>query len=338
MSGIHPPDGGGSARLLDCPAMSTVRTFLVLLFVALAHPFAAAQDKPLRIVVGSTPGGIPDLLARSFGQYVTRRTGQSAVVDNVPGASGKLAADAVQRAPADGHTLLVCFYGPAGLNPAYEADASKAGAEGFGAVGIFGYATGAIVTATGAPWKTMAELGEHARRGNLSFGSAGAATVVRLYSELIAMSMEAKFTHVPYKGLVPALTDVAAGNVAFAFTSLPPALPLIAAGKLRALAVTSGTNVPSLAGVPTVTQAGLKEADLNTWYGLWAKAGAPRESVMRLNGLLADYLNDPETARILATNGIVPAARTSPEETEQRLRADIAVWRSVVQRLGLKLD
>ena len=297
---------------LDWPAMKSLRTFIAILSLLAALPAALAQDKPLRIVVGSTPGGIPDLLARSFGQYLTRRTGQPVVVDNVPGASGKLASDAVARSPADGHTLLVCFYGPAGLTPAYGPDPAAHGAEGFGAVGIFGYATAVIVSAANAPWNSLAELGEHARKGQLSFGSAGAATVVRLYSELLGLSMGTRFTHVPYKGLAPALTDVAAGTVDFAITTMPPALPLISGGRLKALAVTTGTQVPSLAGVPTISQAGMKEADLNTWYGLWARAGAPRATVSRLNGLLADYLKDPEAARVMAAAGIVPAGPASP--------------------------
>ena len=331
MPGSPPPN-------LDWAAMKILRTFIALLSFLTAVASAVAQDKPLRIVVGSTPGGIPDLLARSFGQYVTRRSGQPVVVDNVPGASGKLASDAVARSAADGHTLLVCFYGPAGLTPAYATDPAAHGAEGFGAIGIFGYATAVIVTAANSPWNTMAELGDYARKSNLSFGSAGAATVVRLYSELLGLSMGTSFTHVPYKGLAPALTDVAAGNVAFAITTMPPALPLISGGRLKALAVTTGTNVPALAGVPTISQAGMKEADLNTWYGLWTRAGAPRGTVLRLNALLADYLKDLDTAKVMATAGIIPAGPTSPEETQSRLRADIAQWRSVVQRAGLKLD
>lgn len=317
--------------------MSAVRTFLTFMALAFAVPFAVAQDNPIRIVVGSTPGGLPDLLARSFGRFVTERTGQGVVVENKPGASGKLAADAVLRAPPDGRTLIVCFYGPGGLNPAYEAG-SNTGAEGFAGVGIFGYAMAAIVTSADSPWKTLTELGEHGRRGPLSFGSAGAATVTRLYSELLGLSMGAKFTHVAYKGLAPALTDVAAGNVAFAITTMPPALPLIAAGKLRALAVTTGTDVPALAGVPTVSQAGVKEADLNTWYGLWTRAGAPTDTISQLNRLMSEYLQAPETAKLMAASGIAPAGQTKPEQVEPRLRADIDVWRSVVQRSGLKLE
>lgn len=344
MCGIRHADAEAAGAFLDSAVMNfdrtlhALRTLLAVALLSLAWPLASAQDKPLRIVVGSTPGGLPDLMARSFGQFVTKRTGQPAVVENIPGASGKLAADAVLRGPADGHTLLVCFYGPAGLTPAYQADSAKSGAEGFDAVGIFGYATAVIVTAADSPWKTLPELGETARRETLSFGSAGGATVVRLYSELIGLSMGAKFTHVPYKGLAPALTDVAAGNVAFAITTMPPALPLLAAGRLRPLAVTTGTNQPSLVGVPTISQAGLKEADLNTWYGLWVKAGAPREVTLRLNGLLAAYMKDPETLRIMSAGGIIPAGAVTPEETESRLKADIAVWRSVVQRLALKLE
>jgi tripartite-type tricarboxylate transporter receptor subunit TctC len=138
--------------------------------------------------------------------------------------------------------------------------------------------------------------------------------------------------------MAPMLTDVAAGNLAFAVSTLPPALPLIAAGRLRALAVTTGTTSPALAGVPTVTQAGIKEVDLNTWYGLWAKEGAPPAAVARLNALLTDYLKDPETARLLLNNGIVVAQPVTSKQTEQRLKADMAVWRSVVHRSGLKLE
>ena len=317
--------------------MNSARTLIAFALLCITWSFAAAQDKPLRIVVGSTPGGLPDLMARSFGQFVTKRTGQPAVVENIPGASGKLAADAVLRGPADGHTLLVCFYGPAGLTPAYQADSAKSGAEGFDAVGIFGYATAVIVTAADSPWKTLPELGETARRETLSFGSAGGATVVRLYSELIGLSMGAKFTHVPYKGLAPALTDVAAGNVAFAITTMPPALPLLAAGRLRALAVTTPKRLPGWPNVPTMAEAGLPGFEASAWYAVFGPAGMNPEIVQRINNEIQRVMDLPAVRERYAALGLEPLKSTSAELGDT-VKRDLQKWTVFIKERNIKAD
>ncbi|MBN9428901.1 MAG: tripartite tricarboxylate transporter substrate binding protein [Burkholderiales bacterium] len=298
--------------------------------------------KPIRIIIGSTPGGLPDRLARLLSEHFATDLGQAAIVENRPGASGKLAADIVLNAPADGLTLTICFLGPAGLLPAFATPPTDAtGAEGFEPVGIIGYGSAVVVTSARNPWQDLREFAAYARanpQAPLSFASAGAATIVRLYGEVIAAKVQRPMMHVAYKGMMPALTDVAAGEISFLVATPPAALPLISSGRLRPLAVTSGFRAPELAQVRTLAEQGFGEVDRPAWYGVYAAAATPPAVVSALNESIGRFITSPRVVAELNQIGLDVAAPMPPAKISALLKDDMSVWKKAVTQLGLKLE
>lgn len=329
------------------PAMPQRRRVLsaALLGLGCAHVGATTAWRPSRamqLVVAFTPGGLPDLLSRRLAPHLQAELGQTVTVENKPGASGQIGAEAVLRAPADGHTLLTGFLGPGGLLPAFKLPPTdETGAEGFEPVGMLAEANAVVVTSTANRWTDLRDLAADVRSkpGFVpSFGSPGSGTILRLYCEMICARMGRPGLHAAYKGVGPVLTDVAAGNITFSAVTVPAAMPLIAAGKIKPLAVTSGMRVPGLASVKSLTDQGFSELDVSGWYGVWVSAAVAPAAVLEINRSIGRFLTGQDIDASFAAMGLTRVVPQSPAQVRARLEKDMTVWKKAVRELNLKLE
>jgi tripartite-type tricarboxylate transporter receptor subunit TctC len=276
---------------------------------------AAAQapqkfpSKPVRIVVGFSPGGGTDVMARVVAQGLTEALGKTVLVDNKPGASGNLAAGELVKAAPDGYTLMVAPTSVETANPSLF-KASFHPAKDLTPVGTIGVTAMYIVAKPGIAVKDAKALVDYARAnpGKLSYASSGAGTPPHLAAELFNLRTGVGATHIPYRGSAPALQDVMAGQADYVFDP-GIAFPHIRSGKVKLLAVSSAKRSPFFPDVPTLAEQGIKGADLDIWFGMWAPNGTPPEIVARLNRELAKVLASPAVKQRFADLGAEPAAR-----------------------------
>ena len=313
---------------------------IAIAFFALAvHAQAPYPNKPVRLVVPFPAGGTTDILARAVAQKLTETMGQTVVIDNRPGAGGNIGAELVAKAPPDGYTLLMGTVGTHAINASLYARMPYDHVRDFAPVILVAGVPNVLVIHPSVPVNSVQELIAYgkANPGKLNFASSGAGTSIHLAAELFKTMSGVQMTHVPYKGSAPALADLLGGQVQLMFDNLPSALPHIKSGKLKALAVTSlqrSTTVPDL---PTIAESGLPGFDANSWFGILAPAGTPKEIIDRLNSEVAKWLASPEAREKLASQGAIPAGR-SPEDFAQHIAAETAKWQKVVKESGAKVD
>ena len=299
----------------------------------------AYPSKPIRLVVPFPPGGATDILAREVAQKLTEAWGQSVVVDNRPGAGGNIGAELVARAAPDGYTLLMGTVGTHAINASLYAKLPYDHVKDFAPVILVAGVPNVLVVNPALPVNTVAELIAYAKAnpGKLNFASSGNGTSIHLSGELFKVMAGVQMTHVPYKGSAPAVADLISGQVQLMFDNLPPSLPQIKAGKLRALAVTSATRAPALPDVPTIAEAGLPGFEASSWFGVLAPAGTPPAIVARLNAEIAKWLASPEAREKLSKQG-ANAAGGSPEDFAKHIAAETTKWAKVVKDSGAKVD
>lgn len=348
------------ARLTTGPAARRVwMAAAALLAMAAAglwqsHTGAAAAvrfDKPVTIVVTFPPGGGTDLLARRLGTALQERIGQSVVVDNRPGASGNIGAREVARAAADGSVLLMVNSSFA-INPGVYRQLDFDPQRDFRAVFNAGTIASVLVLppedvvqknalqagATPVGSKDLTDaLAPLADGTAQAFASCGNGTPQHMAAEMLAQAMHTRLQHVPYKGCGPAAMAVAAGQVPLGVVTISSAAPLIAAGRLRALAVTGPQRAAQLSGVPTVAELGVQGFAVEQWHGLLAPAATPDGVVARLHEELARILSQPAMRQALQEQGYVLAA-DSPTQFEARIQADMQRYAALAQHLGLGVD
>ena len=293
-------------------------------------------SKPIRIVVGFPAGGGVDSVARIMGDELSRALGQPVLVENKPGAAGMLGAAEVAKADPDGHVLMVS---PGG-HPIFGAIFKQLS---FDTVDSFSWISNVIsvpfyiIAHDDSEFKSMADVVAKAKAapGTVTFGSAGAGSTHHLMVELISLSTGAKFNHVPYRGDAPIVTDVLGKHIQFGPATPTGLAGLLEKGKLRALAVTTGKRWPSQPTIPTVAEAlGIKDYDIGTWFGIGGPARMPKEIVDRLNG---------ETRKAVATEGVRKrlellggvVAPSTPEELRGKVARELAMWTSIVDRVGI---
>ena len=324
-----------------------------------SHRGAAATmrfDKPVTIVVTFPPGGGTDLLARRLGTALQERIGQSVVVDNRPGASGNIGAREVARAAADGSVLLMVNSSFA-INPGVYRQLDFDPQRDFRAVFNAGTIASVLVLPPEDVAPKYAPQGAGAQKGAAptgaqaladvlapsaegaaqAFASCGNGTPQHMAAEMLAQALHTRLQHVPYKGSGPAAMAVAAGQVPLGVVTISSAAPLIAAGRLRALAVTGPQRVAQLAGVPTVAELGVRGFAVEQWHGLLAPAATPDGVVARLHEELARILNQPAMRQALQEQGYVLAS-DSPAQFEARIQADMQRYAALAQHLGLGVD
>ena len=299
----------------------------------------AYPAKPIRLVVPFPPGGATDILARDVAQKLTEAWGQSVVVDNRPGAGGNIGAELVAKAAPDGYTLLMGTVGTHAINASLYAKMPYDHIKDFAPVILVAGVPNVLVVNPALPVNSVAELIAYAKAnpGKLNFASSGNGTSIHLSGELFKVMAGVQMTHVPYKGSAPAVQDLISGQVQLMFDNLPPSLPQIKAGKLRALAVTSTTRAPALPDVPTMAEAGLPGFEASSWFGVLAPAGTPPAIVAKLNAEIAKWLATPEAKERLSKQG-ANAAGGSPEDFVKHIAAETTKWAKVVKDSGAKID
>jgi tripartite-type tricarboxylate transporter receptor subunit TctC len=303
---------------------------------------AAAQSYPVktvRLIAPFAPGGATDVLARLTAQKLSERWGQSVIVENRPGATGNIGAEAAVRSAPDGYTLLVAG-APHAINMTLYRNLSYELARDLAAVNRIAIYPGAIVVHPSLPVRNVKELIAlaKARPGELNFGSPGAGSPNRLSMELFMIMAQVRMTHVPYKGgSGQMVTDLVAGHVQLASIGLPPSIGYVKAGRLRALAVTGTKRSPLLPEVPTVSEAGLPGFDVTSWYGVFGPAAVPKDIVARINADIAAILGAQDLKDRLATLGADPGSMSS-EAFARYVREEIAKWAKVVKASGATAD
>ena len=311
---------------------------IVAVAMLLCSAAVHAQDWPKRsvqFVVGFGPGSTTDIVARLVGQKLSEALGQPVVIENRAGAGGNIAAQLVKKAAPDGYTVLAISVAYA-VNPSLYANAGYDPLKDFAPI-ILGPSTPNIITVhPSVPAKNLAELIALARKEKLAYASSGIGTTTHLSMERIKMATGVDITHVPYQ---PAQAVMAAVSLQtpISSTSMPPAVPQVKAGKLRAIAVTSAQRSSALPDVPTVNEQGFKDFDDLTWIGFFAPAGTPPEIVNRMNSEINRIVEQPDMKEKLAQNGLT-STRNSPAEFSTFLRAEIVKWAKAVKDSGAKAD
>jgi tripartite-type tricarboxylate transporter receptor subunit TctC len=297
----------------------------------------AYPTKPIRLVIGYTPGGSADLTAGLMGQWLSERLGQTVVIENRPGAGTNLATETVVRAPADGYTVLLVA--PANainatlfdkLNHNFMRDIMPvAGINRFSNV---------MEVHPSVPAKTVPEFIAYAKAnpGKLSMASSGAGSTIHLSGELFKMLTGIQMTHVPYRGSAPALTDMISGQVHVMFDNIPTSLPHIRAGKLRPLAVTSTARSELMPEVPVLADY-LPGYEASAWYGLGVPRGTPAEAINKLNATVNAILADPAVKKRFAEVGATLIS-TSPADFGKYVADETEKWGKVVKFSGAKPD
>lgn len=312
---------------------------LLVATTASAQPTSgAASAKPMHIVVGFTPGGAPDMLARLLGERITTAWGQQVIVDNKPGAGGNTGADFVAKAAPDGLTIYVGTVGTHAINGALYAKMPYDMVKDFAPITLLATTPNLLVVNNDVPAKTLAEfiaLGK--REGKMTFASSGSGTSIHVSGELFKTMTGIDMTHIPYKGRATAIPDLLGGRVTMMFDNMPSSLPLVKEGRLRALGVTSLKRSPAAPEIPTIAEQGLPGFDAASWFALFAPAGTPRPIVDRLQAEVKKILAQPEIAKKLAEAGL-DAVGSSPDELAAYQRTEIAKWAKVVRDSGAKVE
>ena len=303
--------------------------------VAAAAPAPAYPQKPIRIIAPFPPGGPGDIVAREISLRLTELWGQQAVVDNRAGAGGMIAHELLAKSAPDGYTLLMGSSGGMVIQPMMPAKLPYDAMKDFAPVSKVILATHALVLnpqIEAASVKELIALAK-ARPGKLNFASAGIGSATQLSGELFKSMAAIDIVHVPYKGGVPALTDIVAGQVQFMFNSVPPVLPFSKVGKLKIIAVTSASRMALMPEVATVAET-LPGFQSGVWYAIFAPAGTPPAIVRKLSAALITILSEPDLARRLTAQGVEPQGST-PQELARLIDEDRARWKPVIAQARL---
>ena len=274
----------------------------------------AFPSKPIRFIVPYAAGGTTDLVARTVGAHMSQTLGQTVIIENRGGAGGNLGMDAVAKSAPDGYTVGMGAISTNALNPHIYRKMSFDPRKDFSAIGLLGNSTIVLEVGASVPVKNVAELRAWATKNPGSpFGTAGAGTSMHLAGVLFGQLSHTEWTHVPYKGSAPLITDLIGGQVPVAFDNLPASLPHIQAGKLRALAVAGSQRSPALPDVPTLAEAGLPGYSVEPWFGVYGPAHLPAPIVKKLQTALQAALADPGVKEKLAAAGFSPKSSTAAE-------------------------
>ncbi|NYT26140.1 tripartite tricarboxylate transporter substrate binding protein [Alcaligenaceae bacterium] len=318
-------------RILKLAACAT------LALAAATAQAATFPEKTVQLVVPQTPGGASDTLARIMGQELGTKWGQPVVVENRAGAGGNIGMEAVARAPADGYTLLMSYVGTHAINGSLYKTLPFDPEKDFAPVATLATLPFVVVTRTDAKFSTVPELVELAKKGELTYGSAGNGSVNHLLGEMFNAATGVKLVHIPYRGAAPALTDLMGGQIDLVFTSLPSVAGHINTGKLKAVALTSDKRVKGFDSIPTIAEGGYPDFNVNPWFGLFAPAGTPADVISKMNADINETLGRPEVRERFAATGAEPYV-TSPAEFGDILRADIEKWSKVVEDSGAQVN
>jgi len=308
----------------------------ILAFVAHAQPY---PSKPIRLVVGFAPGGNTDTVARVVGQKLGERLGQQVIIENKAGAGGTIATGEVARAPADGYTLTMGTTTTHAIAVAAYSNLTYDPSTDFEPIALVANAPYMLTVNPAVPARDLKEFVElvKSQPGKFNYGSAGQATTTHLVMATFATRAGLEMVHVPFKGNAPATTAVLGNQVEILFGGLPPLLPHVAAGKLRALAISTAKRSPSAPDVPTVAESGYPGFDISLWLGFFAPKGTPASVVKRLETELLNIAQSAEMKELLLKQGLEPNA-ASGADLAKLVKAEIETYKAVFKAANIKME
>ena len=318
------------------------RTVLIAVAVAVCAGIAPAvraqawPSKPITYVVPFTPGGTTDVIGRTIAQGLTTSLGQPVVVENKPGAAGAIGATFVAKAKPDGYTLLGGTISTHAINAGLYKDLAYDPLKDFEPITLVGFIPNALYVNTQLGVNTVQELIAAIRKDPAArtFASSGAGTSTHLAGELFGDLIGVKLTHIPYKGTPQAFTDVMGGQVAFMFDQLTAGLPLVKAGKLKLLAVTTATRSPLSPETPTMAEAGIKDFVMVSWQAVYAPKGTPKAIVTQLNADIVKILKTPDIREKMSSTMGIEIVASTPEELTTLMQAEIPRWGALIKKSG----
>jgi tripartite-type tricarboxylate transporter receptor subunit TctC len=320
--------------------MFSRRTLLAVALPALTTSLARAEDAEdypthqVGFIVPFSPAGGTDLLARLLGDKLGQKLGKPFAVENRPGAGTVIATNFIAKSPPDGYTIMMAVSSLA-IDATLYKKLPYDPAKDLALVALVASVPFVLVVSPSLPVQSVDDLIKLAKQRPLSYGSGGIGAFHHLCGALFASMTGIKATHVPYHGTAPALADLVAGYIQFMFTDLGPALPLISAGKLRALAITTKRRFAALADVPPLDQAGVPGFDMAAWQGVIAPGATPKDILVKLNSALNGIVATDEMRGRLTDLGMNPIGRGLPEDLQLFLEAEISRWSKVVEAAGL---
>jgi len=326
--------------------MNSRRTMLAsVAFAAIAICLPAAAPaqiwpaKPIRVIVPFPPAGGTDVLTRQLVEKITAATKWTLIIDNKPGAGGNIGLDALAKSAPDGYTIGMGQTANLAINPSLYAKMPFDALKDFAPVALVSAQPMVLVVSADSPYRSLADVvaAAKAKPNGLTMASAGSGTVGHLAGELFARKAEVKFLHIPYKGASPAVTDLLGRQVDIFFANTQSVMTLVAAGKLRALAVSSAQRLKPLPAVPTISESGYKNFEAVTWSGLVAPAGTPADVIAKLNAEVAKALARADFLEKLAAEGSQPLGGL-PQHFAEFLRAEHTKWGVAVRESGAKVD
>jgi tripartite-type tricarboxylate transporter receptor subunit TctC len=294
-------------------------------------------QRPIRLIVPFPAGASTDIIGRILAQKMSQQLGQQIVIENRAGASGNIGADAIAKAAPDGYTIGIATASTHAVAASLTANLPYDPIKDFAPVAMLGSQPYVLVLHPALPARNLAELIALARAkpGTLNYGSAGVASLAHLATALFATMAGIDITHVPYKSSAQSVTDMITGRLDMQFATIAPSLPNIQAGQLRALATSGKTRVAVLPEVPTVAEAGIAGYEAALWVAVVAPAATPTTIVARLNRTVNDILNSADGTEALIAQGMTAEAG-APDTVTQRIRDDIAKWRDVAVKAGIR--
>lgn len=324
--------------------MTLSRRFLMLALAAAVPLCGPAQaqgfpTKPVRIVVTFPPGGSSDAAARLVAPRLAERLGQPVLVENRPGAGGGIGLEAVAKAPADGHTLVLASAGGLTANPSLYAKINYDPARDFAPIGLFGTSPFVLIASDKLPAASVKDVVAlaKARPGGLSYASGGNGTAMHLSGELLKSMTGSFIVHIPYRGSAPAVTAAGAGETQLAIADIASAQPLARAGRVKLLGVMGRERSTLAPELPTLAESGVPGFEASGWFALLAPAGTPAPVVARLNAELNAVLRAPELRQQFAQAGLEPLTST-PQELAALMRSETEKWARVIKQSGAKVD
>lgn len=317
--------------------ISALITCSALLCLA-AHADASWPNKPIKILIPFSPGALTDVIARLYGNELSKRLGVPVFVENNPGAGGVIAAQNIAKSPPDGYTLLFVSSGHA-ANPALKKELPFNTAKDFSGIVLVASSPTLVIVNSNSPIKTFGDLIDSAKvkSDRFNYGSAGIGSATHLAGEYLQMETGVKLTHIPYKGVQEAVRDVYAGRLDLAFPPIALALPFIRDGRMRALAITDVKRSEILPSVPTVAEFGYKDFDYRIWYGFVSKAGVPQPVLERLAKEINKVTEMPEIQSKLKSQGLDPSS-LALGDFDRYILTEITKLGKVVKAAGIQPD
>jgi len=318
-------------------------TSAVIFLVALSPLLSLAQDnypnRPIRLIIPFTPGGVTDTSGRFIAEQLSLKLGQQVIADNKPGASGNIGSQMVASAEPDGYTLLLGYAGTLSINPSLFDKVPFDSVKDFSPIGKIGDAILIVVANNDFPGKTLADVIVYSKKdpNGLSYGTSGTGGTPHIAGELFRQKTGANLVHIPYKGGGQALLDLLGGNIPLVYTAVAGANQYVNSGRIKAIAVSSAKRSPSMPEVPTFIESGVKDFVIDDWVGLLAPAKTPKPIITKLNQALNEILNSPEGKARLLAMGITPSPG-SPEKFGEQIKGDLIRFAPIVKAAHIKSE